>query len=217
MRLGVKRNDKGYKGRAAPLRIAVWMALALFHLVFFMLLDRSQNPRRRSVAALPPARTLHLIFPRVAEPRVPTPERTPLPRRIDPRREAGSQASKPAISTRVAPSRESFAPNAAIPPPPEPPASAPPGPLLDAEATRRAIRDAARTGQSEWQRERSPETRFDMGRRLGGDGRMTEENLGGGRRRFRQNGGCVESTPTRAAQLDPWSTLPKPNLIGECP
>ena len=42
---------------------------------------------------------------------------------------------------------------------------------------------------------------------------MTEENLGDGRRRFRQNGRCLESTPTRAAQLDPYAMLPKPNLI----
>lgn len=57
-----------------------------------------------------------------------------------------------------------------------------------------------------------------LARALGTDTTTHEEVLDGGMRRFRSGRGCVETRPTRAAQLDPFSqsVRPTPQLVEGC-
>ena len=57
-----------------------------------------------------------------------------------------------------------------------------------------------------------------LARTLGTDTTLREEVLEGGKRRFRSGRGCVETRPTRAAQLDPFnqSVRPTPQLVEGC-
>ena len=60
-----------------------------------------------------------------------------------------------------------------------------------------------------------------MAATLGSDARVTEENLGDGRRRLRSGATCVIVTPSRAGQLDPFGQPAQrgsaPSLVSPCP
>lgn len=171
----------------------------------------AQRPAPRStVRFIPPSPTLR-------SPAAPAqrPERSPAARRID-----TLATPRPETPTTDPASRSSdaiTAPAISATTPPQPAASAPPPPsLLDTDASKRAIREAAGARRGEWQ-PNAPLTPEAKMAKTFGDPRLVEEDLGGGRRRYWQNGRCSESTESRASKLFPEDTLPKPRLVGACP
>lgn len=165
--------------------------------------------------------TLRLL--RIAVPRSPEIRTPALQRRLaHPAVPPLSGSPVPSLASERARSLSSTGSSAAITPP-APPASAASGAdpvpplLLETDASRRAIRESALAPRNDLQQNPRVTLEKKMNDAVGGDGRLVEEDLGNGRRRYRQNGQCIETTATRASQLFPEDTLPRPRLVGACP
>ena len=165
-----------YRRRDIRWRWAVGAALVLVHVQLFLLLMRSEDRRPGGQTKSLPVGTLRLVVPLVL---LPLPARPPAPlppARNDRHRDPPSPPLPPSLVTRppapsIAPgSTDRPIPGAAISVPSDVAPSQPSRSLLDSGATQRAIRDAARTGQRPWQRDRAPDNSFDLDRRLGGGG-----------------------------------------------
>lgn len=201
--------------------MGVWLVVLLLHLLLAKLLLQSMPSRRAEGSAKPTARITLRLLPLM--PIEPTQvESRPVVQRqatsASPPSAAGIRTSAKILSApaSITPPMMSAAPEA-ITAAPEPSASAPPRPLdlavkrgrLEPDVRSQALSDPRANSRSN----STPDMR--MAQSLG-DGRITEQNLGDGRRRFRQNGKCAQSQPTRASQLNPFGPVAIPNLIGEC-
>lgn len=196
------------------------LAVLALHLLIVAVLLGSRK-FAEPAAQQPPPRSTVRFMPLPPTPRsatTTTPSRTPPSRSADAAAAASTRPDPaPAERAPVTPEAITAPPTTAAITSPTPPASAPPAPsLLDSDATKRAIRDSARARQDEWQ-PNAPGTPEAKMAKTFGDPRLVEEDLGGGRRRYWQNGRCSESTESRASKLFPEDTLPKPRLVGACP
>lgn len=210
-----------YRARRQRRLVAAWLAVLLLHGFLVLLLAQSAPSRRAEGSATTSARMAVRLLP------LPTVEPVAAESRLAVQRQASDLSPRDTRATR--PNAKMLSAPASITPPmmsaapeaitaaPEPSASAPQRPLdlavrpqrSEPDVRSQALSDARANSRSN----STPEMR--MAQSLG-DGRMTEENLGDGRRRFRQNGKCFQSQPTRASQLDPFGPVAMPNLISEC-
>ncbi|CAN5356878.1 hypothetical protein BH11PSE9_BH11PSE9_25630 [soil metagenome] len=210
-----------YRGARRRRLTAAWLVVLLLHLMLALVLIRSAPSQRSEDSPKPTARITVRLLPLAPIEPVPTESRPAnhgQAREASPPSTTAIRANAKVLSApaSISPPMMSAAPEAAAAAP-EPGASAPPKPLdlavkpgkLEPDVRSQALSDPRANTRSN----STPEMR--MAQSLG-DGRATEESLGDGRRRFRQNGKCLQSQPTRASQLDPFGHVAMPNLIGEC-
>lgn len=205
--------------------VGTWLIVLLLHGLLALVLIQAMPPRRAEGSAKPSARITVRLLPLAPVEPVPAENRPTAQRQarnvaapgMTTHNTAAIRAGAQILSApaSASPPMMSAAPQAAAAAP-EPGASAPPRPLDLAIEPRRLEPDVRSQALSDPRANSRLTPEMRMARSLGGDGRATEENLGDGRRRFRQNGRCLLSQPTRASQLNPFGQVAMPNLIGEC-
>ena len=200
---------------------ALFAVLAIHLTLLWLLVNSSATRAARESKAAPPTRiTLRPIAasPPVAPAQVaieaPARVSTPRPPTARPTR-TREATSAPGITAMPGPR-----PEAALRPEPSASEASPLPSLLDTEATRRAIRASARNPalgdpRTHSARPDTPEARM----AANFDTRLTEEELGDGRRRLRRGASCVIVTPSRIGQLMPFNEAAAraPSLVSACP
>ncbi len=207
----------GSRTSRTPVRVAAWSCVLVLHALLLALLAHSGKSTREPPARVSTKRVDVRLLP-MADP-APTAARSKTPSTSS-RREARATIARDVVpesaSIPTAPAAITLGSGQAAPLP-QPAGSQSQQPLdltlRHGAATPPSLREQMLADPRANSRGRTPEAR--MASTLG-DAALTEENLGDGRWRFRQNGHCLEARPSRAGQLDPYANLPRPNLLGNC-